>query len=149
MRIRTILAALVLLAGCDSKPPTSMADLRTRDVVLPRGQVIRVETMMDAKDLLRGLMFRHSLAPDRGMLFIHMLPGNYPYWMYETYIPLDIIWMDATKHVVEIVPNAPPCKTNASKCPHFGGNYLAQYVLEIGGGMAQKYGVRVGDQISF
>ena len=148
MRIPIIVAALASLVGCGSKP-ASMGDIGTRDVVLPRGQVIRVETMIDTKDMLRGLMFRKSLAPDHGMLFIHTRPGNYPYWMYETYIPLDMIWMDATRHVVEIVPDAPPCKTNASRCPHFGGNYLAQYVLELGGGMAAKYGVRIGDAISF
>jgi uncharacterized membrane protein (UPF0127 family) len=148
MRILLIIAASALLAGCGSKP-ASMEDLGTRDVVLPGGQTIRVETMIDTKDLLRGLMFRTSLPPDRGMLFIHMRPGNYPYWMYQTYIPLDMIWMDATKQIVEIVPSAPPCKTNASKCPHFGGNYMAQYVLQLGGGMAQKYGLHLGDRVSF
>lgn len=147
MRYVCVLAAM-LLVGCGSKP-SSMEDLGTRDVVLPGGQIVRVETMIDTKDLLRGLMFRTSLPPDRGMLFIHLQPGHYPYWTYQHKIPLDMIWMDADKQVVEIVPNAPPCQTNASRCPHFGGNYMAQYVLQLAGGMARKYGVRVGDRVSF
>ena len=69
--------------------------------------------------------------------------------MYQTLIPLDIVWMDSSKRIVEIVPDAPPCKTEASKCPHFGGNEPAQYVLELAGGMAKKYGINVGDYISF
>ncbi|MGI8743384.1 MAG: DUF192 domain-containing protein [Bryobacteraceae bacterium] len=145
-----ILAALALLPlfGCGSKP-SSMEDLSTRDVTLPGGQVLRVETMLDAKDMLRAMMFRKTLAPDRGMLFVHLRPGNYGYWMYQTYIPLDMIWMDSSRRIVEIVPNAPPCKTEASKCPHYGGSYPSQYVLELGGGMAQKYNLHVGDVVSF
>ena len=83
------------------------------------------------------------------MLFIHRAPSTYGYWMYQTLIPLDIIWMDASKQVVEIVSDAPPCKTEASKCPHFGGNERAQFVLELRGGMARKYGIKAGDSISF
>ena len=148
MRILALAASLAFLSGCGEKP-SSLEDLGNRDITLPRGQVIRVETMMDPKDMLRGMMFRTSLAPDRGMLFVHVKPGLFGYWMYQTYIPLDIVWMDSSKHIVEIVTNAPPCKTEASKCPHFGGTQAAQYVLELAGGMAQKYGLRVGDEVSF
>lgn len=143
-----LLSPLFALLGCRSKP-ASVEDLTRREVTLPGGQVLRVETMLDAKDLLRAMMFRTTLPPDRGMLFVHLRPGNYGYWMYQTYIPLDIIWMDSTRHIVEIVSNAPPCKTEASKCPHFGGTYPSQYVLEIAGGMAQKYGLHVGDVLAF
>src|SRR6266404_8705509 len=82
MRFFVILSALALLLGCGSKS-ASMEDLGNRDVVLPHGQVIRVETMIDAKDLLRGMMFRTSLAPDRGKLFIHVRQGYYGYWTYQ------------------------------------------------------------------
>src|SRR5947209_17068234 len=101
--------AWALSNGCGSKP-TSLEDLGTRDLTLPGGQIIRVQTMMDPKDMLRGMMFRTSLAPDRGMLFVHVRPGKFGYWMYQTYIPLDIIWMDSNKQIVEIAANAQPCK---------------------------------------
>jgi uncharacterized protein len=103
--------------------------------------------MVDNIDLIRGLMFRTSLAPDRGMLFVHPKPDLYTYWMYQTLIPLDIIWLGSNRDIVEIVENAQPCKTQASKCERYGGNQISAYVLEIGGGMAKKYGLSVGETL--
>ncbi len=117
--------------------------------MLPGGQKIRVEVMTSPTDMGRGMMFRDSLAPDRGMLFIHSSPGNYKYWMYQVRIPLDIVWLDQFRRVVEISANTPPCKTRASECPNYGGNARAQFVLELGGGMAEKYNLKPGDTIDF
>ena len=141
------LLLLVLLAGCDK--PTTEADFYTSDITLPGGQVIKTEFVYDTAGALRGMQFRNSIAPDHGMLYAHRIPGIYGYWMYQTLIPLDMIWMDPKNKVVEIVENAPPCKTPASQCPHYGGNEVAQYVLELGAGMVKKYGVKVGDTISW
>jgi uncharacterized membrane protein (UPF0127 family) len=141
------LLLLVLLAGCDK--PTTVEDFYTSDIVLPGGQVIKTEFVYDTAGALRGMQFRNSIAPDHGMLYAHRIPGKYGYWMYQTLIPLDMIWMDPKNKVVEIVENAPPCKTAASQCPHYGGNEVAQYVLELGAGMVKKYGVKVGDTISW
>ena len=63
------------------------------------------------------MQFRNSIAPDHGMLFVHRNPGKYAYWMYQTLIPLDMIWMDSKHNVVEIVENAPPCKTAGQPVP--------------------------------
>jgi uncharacterized membrane protein (UPF0127 family) len=143
-----LLAALLPLACCGPKSST-LEDFPTRPITLPGGQVIRAETMIDNIDLTRGLMFRTSLAPDRGMLFVHPRPGNYAYWMYQTRIPLDILWLDSHRDIVEMVENAQPCKTQASKCEQYGGKEVSAYVLEIGGGMAKKYGLRVGETIGW
>jgi hypothetical protein len=136
-----------LLASCDK--PTTVEDFYTSDITLPGGQVIKTEFVYDTAGALRGMQFRNSIAPDRGMLYAHRIPGKYGYWMYQTLIPLDMIWMDPKNKVVEIVENAPPCKTPASQCPHYGGNEVAQYVLELGAGMVKKYGVKVGDTINW
>ena len=82
----------------------------------------------------RGMMYRDSLPPGQGMLFVHTKPGNYAYWMYNVKMPLDIVWMDGDRRVVEIVASAQPCKTKASECPHYGGQKLARYVLELAAG---------------
>ncbi len=126
-----------------------MEDLRTREVILPGGHVIKAESAVDTRDMMRGLMFRNSLAPDHGMLFVHPVSGHYSYWMYQTYIPLDIIWMDENHRIVEIVESAPPCKTAASKCAHFGGNQTARFVLELNGGDSRKYGLKVGQMVEW
>jgi uncharacterized membrane protein (UPF0127 family) len=83
------------------------------------------------------------------MLFLHEAPGEYPYWMYQTRIALDIIWMDHDRRIVEISADTPPCKTDQGQCPTFGGHRTAQYVLELAGGMAAKYGLRIGDTLEF
>ena len=138
---------LVVLAGCDK--PTTQEDFYTTDITLANGQVIKTEFVYDTAAALRGMQFRESLAPDHGMLYAHRVPGKYGYWMFQTLIPLDMIWMDSKHTVVEIVENAPPCKTPASQCPHYGGNEVAQYVLQLAGGMAKKYAVKGGDTINW
>lgn len=141
-----LLAAVLILACCGPKPAT-VDDFATRPLTLPGGQVIRVETMIDNVERLRGMMFRTSLAPDHGMLFVYPKPGEYQFWMYQTLIPLDMIWMDSQHQIVEMAENAPPCQTQASKCPKYGGKHSSSYVLEIGGGMARKFGLKLGDTV--
>lgn len=136
------------LAGCGSKTST-MDALLTREVTLPGGHIIKAETAVDTRDILRALMFRDSLPADRGMLFVHRNPGHYGYWMYQTLFPLDIIWMDNVHTIVEIVENAPPCKTVASQCPHYGGRETASYVLEVNAGLVKKFGIKTGETIQW
>ena len=143
-----VLAALVSLTCCGPQA-TTLEDFPTRPVTLPSGQIIRVEAAIDSFDLLRGLMFRTSLATDRGMLFVYPKPDHYTQWMYQTQIPLDIIWLDSNRNIVEMVENAQPCKTQASKCPQYGGKQISAYVLEIGGGMAKKYGLALGQTLQW
>ena len=142
------LVVLVALVGCHSKPD-NVEDFQTMPMTLPGGQIIRVEMMLSNFDLTRGMMFRTSLAPDRGMLFIYQTSDRHQHWMYQTLIPLDMIWMDVNRTIVEIVENAQPCQTQASKCPQYGGTQFSNYVLEIGGGLARKYGLRVGQTLQW
>jgi uncharacterized membrane protein (UPF0127 family) len=143
-----LLAALLPLACCGPKP-TSVEDFALRPVTFPGGGVIKAETMYSNIDLLRGLMYRTTLAPDRGMLFVYPRPDHYQAVMYNVLIPLDIIWMDANRRIVAMNENAPPCKTQASKCPKYGGQQIASFALQIAGGMAHKYGLQVGQIIQW
>jgi uncharacterized membrane protein (UPF0127 family) len=145
-------AAMALVAyGChNSSPEEMMRDFSAQEVTLPNGAVIKVEVMSRPVDMARGMMFRDSLAPDRGMLFIHGGMGKQSYWMYNVRIPLDIIWMDADRRVVEISANTPPCLAKSAKtCPSYGGHENAMYVLELSGGAAAKNGVQVGSVLQF
>ena len=143
-----VLLSVVILSGCGDKPTTA-EDFNTTEITLPGGQVIKVEIVVDQADALRGMQFRDSIAPDHGMLYAHRIPGKYGYWMFQTRIPLDMIWMDDKHTIVEIVENAPPCKTAASQCPHFGGNQVAKYVLQVGSGGVKRYGLKAGDTINW
>jgi uncharacterized membrane protein (UPF0127 family) len=144
------IVACALSIGCERA--TTLDEYLTTEIVLPNGKRIRAEVMRNPADMMRGMMFRDSLAPDRGMLFVHGSPGTYSYWMYQVRIPLDIIWMDLNHRIVEISSDTPPCKQPREKstaCPTYGGHETAVFVLELAGGMAQKYGLHVGDALSF
>jgi len=143
-----LLGLALLLAGCGEKPST-IQDLHSTDVVLPAGQVIHADTRSTRWDRARGLAFTKELAPDRGVLYIHEQPGTYSYWMYQHLIPLDMIWMDGGRSIVEIVENAEPCKTVASQCAHYGGTVPALYMLEAPAGTVRKYHLRVGDRLTW
>jgi uncharacterized membrane protein (UPF0127 family) len=147
MRLLCLCAAALLMTACEDKPPVYEAN--TISLTLPNGQAVRVEMMVRQEDMMKGMMFRDEMKPGHGMLFFHKRIGLQPYWMFQVKIPLDIIWLDANKTVVEMVQNAPPCITNASQCPTYGGKQACLYVLELAGGMAQKYGLGVGSSVSF
>src|ERR1700759_574158 len=94
---------LLALAGAGCGPSTGGLDaLRTRAVKLPNGHTISAEAEMDPTDMQKGMMFRDSLERGHGMLFLHEKPGLNQYWMYQVRIPLDILWMDTSHHIVEI-----------------------------------------------
>jgi len=149
LRLLSVLLLFLFLAGCENKSQ-SLDDFQTTPITLPNGQVIRAEVMMKQQDLMRGMMYRDSLAADHGLLFIQGKPGLYQYWMYQVRVPLDIFWLDLSHQVVEIAANTPPCPfTSAKECPHFGGHKMAVYVLELPAGSAAKFGLREGDRLKF
>ncbi|HZT31413.1 MAG TPA: DUF192 domain-containing protein [Bryobacteraceae bacterium] len=144
-----LLGCLLLpAAGCGPKT-VGLDEFEKKEITLPGGQIVRAEVMIKAFDMQRGMMFRDALPRGQGMLFVHEKSGPYAYWMYQVKIPLDIIWMDANRRIVEISANTPPCQTKASLCPTYGGHQNALFVLELGGGEAQRYGLRVGDTLAF
>ena len=141
--------AFLLLCSCGPKP-TEVGDLNITEVMFPNGKSVQAETMFREIDQMRGMMFRDSLAKDRGMLFVHRADEGYPYWMYQVRIPLDIIWMNHDHQIVEISANTPPCRSKSSReCPSYGGRQKARYVLELAGGGAELYGLHVGDTLRF
>ena len=146
--MRFILPLCLLLASCGEKR-TTVEDFNVVELTLPGGQLIKAEPRIKQEDMLQGMMFRTSLAPDRGMLYLYKTPGHYRLWMYQTPLKLDMIWMDASHRIVEIVENAPPCETAASKCPQYGGNEAARYALQMAGGMVQRYHLSKGQVIQW
>jgi hypothetical protein len=148
MRVAALLLPVLILAACGSQRSAD-EQLNTRVVTLPGGQRIQAEVLVRPEDMARGMMFRDSLAPDHGMLFVHPQPAYYKYWMFQVRIPLDMIWMDSDRRIVEISADTPPCKTARDLCPTYGGHARAQFVLELAGGMAAKYGLKTGGRIEF
>lgn len=137
-----------LLASCSREDEADRFMLRP--VTLPDGGKIYAEMAIEHMEIVRGLMFRDSLPQDRGMLFLHNKMGRYPYWMFQVKFPLDIVWLNKDKVVVEVLSNVPPCpSTKASECPQHGGTQDAQFVLELNAGQAARHSIAPGSKIDF
>jgi uncharacterized protein len=147
-RTAAAVLALGILCGC-SKPDEAAADVHLSNIVLPTGMKITAETVTSDFEMRRGLMFRDSLPADRGMLFVHPKQDKYTYWTYQVKFPLDLIWIDRDRKVVEILPNVQPCITNASLCPRYGGHEPANFVLEVNAGTAAKNNLHEGMFLDF
>lgn len=140
--VRAVLTAVVL-----SVPGVAAwAEACRQDEVILRGDWgqarFSVELAATPAVRNRGLMHRETLAPGTGMLFIYEAPGSVSFWMKNTLIPLDIIFMDATGTVGRVHAMAKPHDTT----PLFGGHDI-QYVLEVNGGMAEHLGIDAGTQL--
>lgn len=91
----------------------------------------------------KGLMYKEKLGTNEGMLFVFEKPDNYPFWMKNTLIYLDIIWIDSEGKVVAIQKYAEPCTYDPCKIYDPGVNAL--YVLEIRGGLSVEKNIKIGD----
>ena len=147
-----ILASGLFAGSCGAAPretpkPTAAPAAAGPRVVLPSGAAYKVELARTPEEQVQGLMFRESLAEKSGMLFL--FPDNtvHQFWMKNTMIPLDMIWMDREGKVLFVSENTPPCK--ADPCPTYGPNQPATSVLEIAAGMAKREKVEVGTVIRF
>jgi len=97
-----------------------------------------------------GLMNRIHLDSNAGMLFIFDMQGIYPFWMKNTLIPLDIIWLNSNKEVVYIKENAKPCgNLIEALCKTIIPNKIAKYVVELNSGKTSELGLKIGDRIEF
>jgi len=144
------LLTLLLCVGCGPKSKGgAVADLKTRLVTLPDGREIRAEVLVKPAEMARGMMYRDPLPQGRGLLFIHEKPAPYRYWMSNVTAPLDIIFMDSNRQILEISADTPPCTSKPEACPVYGGHNIEQFVLELRAGEAQRLGLRKGQTLTF
>jgi uncharacterized protein len=103
---------------------------------------LEVELMLTEDHQQRGLMYRKTLADDHGMLFAWDGPSVHSFWMHNTCLPLDMLFIDETGFIAGIVENAPTLNdmSRSIKCP-------VNYVLEVNAGWARKYDVRAGQRV--
>jgi len=92
----------------------------------------------------KGLMYRKSLPKNEGMLFIFPKEDYHSFWMKNTFISLDIIWLDKNGEVVFISKNNKPCLNES--CPIIKPTAKAKYVLEINSGLVDQLNLRVGEK---
>jgi uncharacterized membrane protein (UPF0127 family) len=109
---------------------------------------VRIEAELAYTDATRsrGLMFREKLAPDAGMLFVFPSLDIQSFWMKNTLISLDILWLNEHQKVVYML-TAQPCKKDP--CDSIVPLQKALYVLEVNAGFARKHNIDIGTQFEF
>lgn len=148
---------MLLAISCTKAQPAATAPAATQTpvqaaatgprIIFPDHYTVRLEIAADDDTRQQGLMYRDRLPEATGMIFIFTQPGEYPFWMKNTLIPLDLIWIDAGHKIVHVGHNLPPCK--ADPCPNYPPNAIASYVLEVPAGVAAQHHLAEGQTLRF
>jgi uncharacterized protein len=120
--------------------------LPVKAFLFQKGQKISLEIATTPKEKAKGLKFRDSLAPDRGMLFIVNPPKPVKLWMYQVNFPLDILYLHEGV-IKEINPNTPECPNKP--CPIYFSRNTVDHVLELPAGRASELDLKAGDRVYF
>jgi uncharacterized protein len=132
-----LVALCAIAAACTPRPQVvihaTRADVR-----------VQVEVADTPETRARGLMYRRDLAVNAGMLFIFPNESEQHFWMKNTPLPLDMLFINAAHRIVGIVPDTRPFSTNP-----LGVDAPSQYVLEVHGGFCAAHGIAAGDRVEF
>jgi len=153
-----VLGALAPVGCSETKAPTPVihepvaAQAATTpderpQAVLPDGSTVVLELAVTQDEITQGLMFRPTLAEDRGMLFLFPELTFPSFWMKNTWVALDIVFLDTTGRVVDVSADAQPCP--AEPCPRHVPSERALAVLELVAGAAAQHGIAIGSRVEF
>jgi uncharacterized membrane protein (UPF0127 family) len=132
-----VLTVLSSVSACQAQPKVTIS---TKD----REVEFLVEVADTAGKRQMGLQYRQSLADDRGMIFLFPSESVQTFWMKNTPISLDMIFINRNRKIVGIVERTVPFSLDSRSVTE-----PSQYVLEISGGLARRYGIQTGDSVRF
>ncbi len=142
MRLAEAAAFLALAAGCAN----NRGRVQPEPAVVLEGSGgpvrVRVEVAAREEERMKGLMFRERLPQDAGMLFVYADEDVRAFWMKNTYLSLDLVFIGANLRVLGAVENTVPLSTE-----HVGVQHPAQYVLEVNAGFVKRHGIAVGSAV--
>lgn len=136
-----LLIGLIFVLDNDEDFESESPDIKE---VYLKDRAFNLEVVRTHEDMSKGLMFRESLDRNKGMIFVYEDEAKRSFWMKNTKISLDMIFIDSNNKVIEIKENIQPCE--AKECE----SYLslpAKYVIEINGGVSSDIGLEVGDVV--
>ncbi len=116
-------------------------------ILRPQGAepvTVRVEVQLTEEEQQRGLMYRRSLDELAGMIFVFARPEHQTFWMRNTFLPLDMIFITADRRVLGVVRNATPMTDDGREVD---GD--SQYVLEVRAGFADRHHITPGTPVEF
>lgn len=130
-------------SGAAEDAPVTTASVE----LLPPGRdpvIVRVEIVRTDAERQRGLMYRKHLDSDAGMLFLFEAPQQLTFWMRNTYVPLDMMFIEPSLRVLGVVENAEPLTETSRFVPG-----KSQYVLEVNAGFSREHGIGSGTAVRF
>ena len=139
--MRVMIAMFVAFAGvsaCQGEPEVSIVTREGREMHF----VVEVADTPAKREM--GLQYRRALAEGRGMIFLFPSEEQLSFWMKNTPIALDMIFIGADLKIVGIVENTVPFSLDSRSV-----SGRSQYVLEINGGLSRRYGINAGDSVRF
>jgi len=148
-RLAPLFAGAALVAACASTPartPALFPSLQQARVQVTTASGVHefgVWIAADDRSRARGLMHVHELPPGRGMLFLFEQPQPLAFWMKNTYISLDLIFIDPAGRVLNVAANTRPLSLDPIPSD---GDAIA--VLEVVGGTARSIGLQPGDRLT-
>ncbi len=120
-----------------------------KTLIIPMHSNLKLEIAKTSAERARGLMFRKNLNEHQGMLFVFPNQGPHAFWMKNTLIPLDMIWLNNKNKIVYHQDQAPPC--HETNCPLYQppSSIKARYVIEIKSGLREKLKLVDGQTLNF
>lgn len=141
MKILGLFLTLFLLAAC--------AEYQTVNITLPNGQIIKARVADTPQKTEKGLMFVTQMPPEEGMLFVFDREEDHLFWMKNTLIDLDIIFIAPDKTVTGLHEQVPHSYTYTPDAEVATADGRGQYVLELNGGVSAKTGIEPGAILQF
>lgn len=148
-RLLALFFFLLLSFPCRTQAGTDPPMPGLIPIILPGGTTIQVELADTPQKRAEGLMHREHLADDRGMLFTFPQAQAWGFWMKNTKISLDLIWINEKKQVVHMEQRVPTCTRTDDSCPQYRPNENALYVLELAAGRAETFKLQQGSKLQF
>ena len=133
-----LVAVLAATTACRAEPKVIIFTKAERQVSFV------VEIADTAAKRAMGLQYRRDLAASRGMIFLFPVQAVHSFWMKNTPIPLDMIFIDADLKIVGIVEQTVPYSLDSRSVTS-----PSRFVLEINGGLSRHFGIQSGDSVRF
>lgn len=142
-----ILSVLLFAGLAIGQSPCAEAQFVTPQVIFELADgdfAVNVEVARTPSEQAKGLMFRTELKADAGMIFIYQRDGDHSFWMKNTYLPLDMIFIGADGVVVGAVENAAPLTLESRRI-----GKPSRHVLEVNAGFCRSRGVQAGTRVRY
>ena len=131
---------LFFITACFETDKNPVSELSPLYIGSGKNQIaFNVETALSNDEMATGLMYRKSMPEENGMIFVFPSPRNTAFWMKNTYIPLDMIFIDENNKISGIVENVPPLSEDLVYSPA-----KTKAVLELNAGTAKAKNLRKG-----